>query len=399
MVGLQWGDEGKGKVIDYLAGGYEAVARFNGGSNAGHTVVIGDRKHTFHLVPSGALKGKELLIGAGVAVDPLVLAEELSILPDDVRRRLTVDGRCSLVTPVDREFDAMLEETRGASAIGTTKRGIGPSYALRALRLSPRVTDLIAGFDYAPLAKFYRKLSLDPAGLLGWAEDTKKLLGRLVGNAGARIAQISGEGGSVLFEGSQGSLLDLIHGSYPFVTATHTTASCIPSSMGISPRLAGDALGVTKCYTTRVGGGPFPTEIDGPLADRIRALGKEYGATTGRPRRVGWLDLVSLRYTLALNGASEMAVTKLDVLSQVKEFKVCVAYRRLGAESKDYQDVLAHPDEVEPVYESPFSLHGAAHGDGLGRAGARFVEYLEESLKVKVVLVSHGEERSKTVEL
>ncbi|MDE1853031.1 MAG: adenylosuccinate synthetase [Thaumarchaeota archaeon] len=399
VVGLQWGDEGKGKIIDYLAGRYDAVARFNGGSNAGHTVVIGGMKHTFHLIPSGALKGKELLVGAAVALDPVVMGEELSLLPDDVRRRLLVDGRCGVVSPVDKDFDRMLEEMRGQSAIGTTRRGIGPSYALRALRLTPRVSDLVDGFDFGPLTDFYRKLSLDPAGLISWAEDSKKLLRDMVGNVSSRVAEITEKGGSVLFEGSQGTLLDLMHGSYPYVTSTHTTASYIPSALGIPPSMAGSALGVTKCYATRVGGGPFPTEITGPLADSIRSLGKEYGATTGRPRRVGWLDLVALKYAIALNGATEIAVSKLDVLSQVKDFRVCTSYRYQGKLTTDFQSALGHLDEVEPVYDSPLSIHGASFAGGIPDEISKLIDYLEERLKVRVSLVSHGEERSETIEV
>ncbi len=399
VVGLQWGDEGKGKVVDYIAGKYDAVVRYNGGSNAGHTVVIGQRKHTFHLVPSGALKGKELLIGAGVVLDPAVLGEELALLPDEVRRRLTVDGRCSLVSPADKELDVVLEGMRGASAIGTTRRGIGPSYALRALRLSPRVCDLVSGFDFDPLNQFYRKLGVDPAGLVAWGDDSTKLLSDLVGDVGRRVIEVSEKGGSVLFEGSQGTLLDLLHGSYPFVTGTHTTAAYIPASLGIPTAFAGRPLGVTKCYTTRVGGGPFPSEEKGPLAERIRSLGNEYGATTGRPRRVGWLDLVALKYTIGLNGAKALAVMKLDVLSQVKEFKVCVAYRHQGSETTEFQASLAHLGEVEPVYETPFSLSGSKFDAGLPAEGTKFVEYLEDELKVKVGLVSHGEERTSTIEL
>ncbi len=399
VVGLQWGDEGKGKVVDYLAGGYDAIARYNGGSNAGHTVVIGGRKHTFHLIPSGALKGKELLIGAGVVVDPVVLREELSLLPGDVRQKSLVDGRCSLVSPADKELDVVLEEMRGASAIGTTRRGIGPAYAARALRLSPRVWDLLAGFDFGSLGRFYKKLGVDPAGLLAWAEDSKRLLGSLAGDVAKRISEITEKGSSVLFEGAQGSLLDILHGSYPYVTSTHTTAAYVPAALGISPSMAGKPLGVAKCYTTRVGSGPFPTEEKGQLAERLRSLGNEYGATTGRPRRVGWLDLVALKDAVRLNGAKEVAVTKLDVLSQVKEFKVCVAYRRGGSETTDFQASLGHLEEVEPVFEAPLSLYGAKFGSGLPTEGKKFVEYLEEQLDVRVALVSHGEERSSTIEL
>jgi adenylosuccinate synthase len=375
------------------------VARFNGGSNAGHTVVISGSKHTFHLIPSGALKGKELLIGAGVAVDPVVLGEELSLLPDEVKRRLVVDGRCSVVSPLDKQLDAVLEEMRGSSAIGTTRRGIGPTYAARALRLSPRVSDLIRGFDFGAMVRFYEKLAVDPGGLVSWVAKSKELLGRLLGSASARITEINERGGDVLFEGSQGTLLDLIHGSYPFVTGTHTTASYIPASLGIPPSAAGEPLGVMKCYATRVGSGPFPTEIAGPVADNIRALGREYGATTGRPRRVGWLDLVALKYSIALDGVEKIAVSKLDVLSQVNEFKTCVAYNFQGSETTDFQRSLEHLEEVEPVYESPLSLHGSRYDSGLPEQGKKLVEYLEAELKVSVSLVSHGEERSNTIEL
>ena len=374
------------------------MVRYNGGSNAGHTVVIGGKRHTFHLVPSGALKGKELLVGAAVALDPVILAEELSLLPADVRRKLVVDPRCSLVTPMDKELDAVIEGMRGESAIGTTRRGIGPSYALRALRLTPRVTDLLEGFDFGPLDRFYQKFSIDTAGLIGWGEDASRLLQSLAGSASGRVTTISETGGAVLFEGSQGTLLDLTHGSYPYVTSTHTTSSYVSTALGIPPSMAGKALGVTKCYTTRVGGGPFPSEVKGPLADEIRSLGNEYGATTGRPRRVGWLDLVALKYTIKLNGAEVIAVSKLDVLSQVKEFKVCVAYRHQGTETADFQSSLGHLGEVEPVYETPLSLHGANFDGTLPSEAKRFVEFLEKELDVDVTLISYGEERSKTIE-
>jgi adenylosuccinate synthase len=398
-VGLQWGDEGKGKIVDYLAGDYDAVARYSGGSNAGHTVVIGPRKHTFHLIPSGALKGKELLVGAGVVLDPGVLRDELGLLPDEVRKRLVVDGRCSLVSPADKELDVVLEGMRGASAIGTTRRGIGPSYAMRALRLSPRVSDLMAGFDFASIERFYQKLGVDTAGLAAWAEDSKRLLGSLVGDVGRRVVEITEKDGSVLFEGSQGSLLDLLHGSYPYVTSTHTTAAYIPAALGIPPEMAGKPLGVTKCYTTRVGGGPFPTEVEGLLGERIRSLGNEYGATTGRPRRVGWLDLVALKYAVRLNGTRDLAISKLDVLSQVKEFKICVAYRLQGSETSDFQASLGHLNEVEPVYDTPSSLQGAKFDTGLPPEGKKFVDYIEKSLNVNVALVSYGEERTNTIDL
>lgn len=399
IVGLQWGDEGKGKVVDFLAGEYDAVVRFNGGSNAGHTVVLGGRRHTFHLIPSGALKGKDLLVGPGVAVDPVVLAEELALLPSEVKQKLLVDGRCCLVTPQDKELDGAIEVMRGTSAIGTTRRGIGPAYALRALRLSPRVSDLSAGFDYGPLRSFYEKFGLETEGLLGWAEDSRAFLTGLTGDVSARVTTITDSGGSVLFETSQGTLLDLLHGSYPYVTATHTVSTYVAASLGLPTSYAGETMGVMKCYTTRVGGGPFPTEEDGPVGENIRSLGNEYGATTGRPRRVGWLDLVALRYAIRINGVKNVAISKVDVLSKVKEFKVCIAYRYAGTETRDFQGSLGHLGEIEPVYESPFSLNGAEFAQGLPAEGKKLVKYIEDSLGVSVSLVSHGEERSRTIEL
>jgi len=399
VVGLQWGDEGKGKLVDYLADQFDAVARFNGGSNAGHTVVIGDKKHTFHLVPSGALKGRELLIGAGVALDPSVLGEELLILPENVRRKLLIDARCSLVSPLDKEFDAVLEKMRGTSAIGTTRRGIGPAYAARALRLSPRVVDLFGDPKFADISRFYSSLGVDPSALPEWIEESKRVVAGLVGDVGSRVVEIGKRGGSVLFEASQGTLLDLLHGSYPFVTSSHTVVSYVPAGLGIPPSEAGEPLGVLKCYTTRVGSGPFPSEIKDHTSDQIRSVGNEYGATTGRPRRVGWLDLVALKYAVGLNGVKNIAISKLDVLSEVREFRVCVSYRHMGSETSNFHGSLGYLSEVEPVYESPFTMYGARYDSGLPTQAKKLVDYLEQALGVCVTLVSHGEERLRTIEL
>ncbi|MDG7005983.1 MAG: adenylosuccinate synthase [Nitrososphaerota archaeon] len=400
VVGLQWGDEGKGKLVDYLAGDFEGVVRFNGGSNAGHTVVVGRKRHTFHLIPSGAFKGKKLMVGAGVVLDPAILSEELDLLSrEGVKPGLIVDGRCTLVSPAEREFDRTMEEMRGSSPIGTTGRGIGPAYAMRAFRLAPRVSDMLAGFDLEPLERFYSSFGVAGAGLQEWARNARRLLKRLVGNVSESIEEINSEGGSVLFESSQGTLLDLLHGSYPYVTSTHTVASYVPASIGISPSMAGDVLGLMKCYTTRVGAGPFPTEVKGKLGDSIREAGNEYGATTGRPRRVGWLDLVALKYAVKLNGASAVAISKMDVLAKVREPKVCVAYRLDGSELTDFQKSLGRLGDVEPVLESRHSLHGARFGRALPSQAKRLVDYLEGELGVEVKMVSHGAERSRTIEL
>ena len=362
-------------------------------------MVLGTRKFTFHLVPSGALKGKELLIGAGVAVDPEILGDELSLLPPGVRARLLVDGRATLVSPLEKEFDSKLEKLRGASALGTTKRGIGPAYAMRAFRLSPTVSDLLEGNSISPLSAFYRSMGLATRSLPAWMKSSAKLLSKMSGDVGARVIERTESGGSVLFEGSQGTLLDILHGSYPYVTSSHTLATYVATSIGIPQSLSGEPLGVMKCYTTRVGSGPFPTEVGGRLGERVRRIGNEYGATTGRPRRVGWLDLVSLRHAVRLNGVRKVAISKLDVLAGVKEFKICTAYKYLGAETGDFQRSIPHLGEVEPVLASPLSLYGSKFDGPLPRQAKALVELVEKELGVEVRMLSHGEERSRTIEL
>jgi adenylosuccinate synthase len=400
IVGLQWGDEGKGKLVDYLADRYDGVARFNGGSNAGHTVVIGDRKFVFHLVPSGVIQGKRLFIGAGVALDPVILNEELALLGKNLlKANLLVDERCTLVSPMEKELDAFLESLRGAAALGTTRRGIGPAYAMRALRLTPRAGDLFGAFDTTPASRYYSSLGLRSEKQGEWFDLARNTLHGLVGDAAAEIDEICDGGGSVIFEGSQGSLLDVLHGSYPHVTSSQTLASSMPGCLGISAKRIGKVLGVAKCYTTRVGAGPFPTEIEGPLGEQIRGLGAEYGATTGRPRRVGWLDLVALSYAAKINGLDEIAITKADVMAGVKELRVCVAYKHEGSETTDFQRSIGHLGRVEPVYEELGSLLGAGFEGDIPAAVRRLVEFLESRLRVRVGIVSYGQDRSNTIEL
>ena len=401
IVGLQWGDEGKGKIVDYYADRFRAVVRYNGGSNAGHTIVINGRTFVFHLLPSGSLKSKKLLIGPGVALDPLILEDELTMLAKEGGQAdLTVDARCTLVTPLEKEMDSFIEGLRGAEAIGTTKRGIGPSYAMRALRLTPRAGDLANGeFDLSSAVSFYRSFLKEIPDLGPWKERAKRVLAGRTGDVGGQVMALNEAGHSVMFEGAQGTLLDLAFGTYPYVTGSHTLASYVPAGLGIPASALGDVMGVAKAYTTRVGGGPFPTEDKEEVGERIRREGKEYGATTGRPRRVGWLDLVALKYAVKLNGARAVAISKMDVLANVKESKVCVAYRLNGSELGDFQKSLGHLDEVEPVYQSKYSLYGAEFGRTLPAQAKRLIDYLEDELRVKVKMVSYGEERSRTIEL
>ncbi len=400
IVGLQWGDEGKGKIVDFYADRFEGVVRYNGGSNAGHTIVIGGRTFVFHLLPSGSLKKKKLLIGPGVALDPLTLESELGLVRGEGGEAdLLIDDRCTLVTPFEMQMDAFIEGLRGDDALGTTKRGIGPSYAMRALRLTPRAGDLANGtFDMQNAISFYETFMKDLPEIDTWKAEAKRVLQGRTGDVGQKIMEMNESGSSVLFEGAQGVLLDLVFGTYPYVTGAHTIATYVPAGLGIPNSSLGDVMGVAKAYTTRVGGGPFPTEVLGEAGDRIRTVGKEYGATTGRPRRVGWLDIVGLKYAVRLNGVSELALTKLDILTRVKEMKVCVAYSIDGAETSDFSKALPRLARAKPVYLDMPSFFGLELEEGgLPGPAEKLVEFLEDELKVKVTLVSLGEERSATL--
>jgi len=313
---------------------------------------------------------------------------------------LMVDERCTLVTTLEKEMDSFIEGLRGANAIGTTKRGIGPSYAMRALRLTPRAGDLVNGsFDMSSAIAFYGSFLKDIPDLSDWKDKSRDVLRGKLGDVGGKVMELNETGHSVMFEGAQGTLLDLIFGTYPYVTGAHTIASYVPAGLGIPNSALGDVMGVAKAYTTRVGGGPFPTEIDDETGEKIRKEGKEYGATTGRARRVGWLDLVGLKYAVRLNGVSELALTKLDILTKVKEMKVCMSYSIDGEETDDFSRALPRLADVKPVYQDMRSFFGLEMRENhLPQAAEQLLEFLEEELKVKVTLVSTGEERSATMQ-
>jgi len=363
--------------------------------------VVGGTTYRFHLVPSGAVKRKKLLIGAGVVLDPVILKGELGLLSKmGVKADLLVDGRCSLVSPLEKEFDGYLEGLRGSSAIGTTRMGIGPAYAARALRISPRAMDLFSRrFDLQHMIRFYRGVLGKRPDLWRWLRQSRSLLRTRLGDVSAAVNSINERGGAVLFEGANGSMLDLQHGTYPYVTSSSTLASYAHASLGLPPKPTTSVLGVTKAYTTRVGGGPFPSEQKGKIGDRIRRYGNEFGTTTGRPRRTGWLDLVALRYAVRLNGAAELVLSKIDVLSKVKIPQVCVAYRREGSESDDFYRFMGNLDGVRPVYHSLPSFYGAEFRDGIPGAARKLIEMIERKTGATVKLLSYGEERTRTVEL
>ncbi len=407
IVGLQWGDEGKGKIVDYICPNYDAVVRYQGGSNAGHTVNVGGIKYVFHLIPSGLLRMKKLFIGPGVVVDPIVLKEEVEKAKMMTQKLdLTVDLRATVVTPLHRWLDGYLEELRGSSAVGTTRRGIGPAYAERALRIAPTVSDVLTKgkemFDIS--SKLFKwKGEVDE-----WLKTAKEVLSAFAGNVGLKLQEIMDKGGSLLFEGAQGSLLDIIYGTYPYVTAVHTLASYACIGAGIPLGSIDEVIGVMKAYQTRVGKGPFPTEVKDEIGNVIRERGGEYGATTGRPRRIGWLDLVSIRYTAKLNNARKIALTKVDVLGGLKGVKIAIAYRIDGREVEDFPADIELLSRVEPVYEEIEPLPKLDKGEwaricksgwsSLPHEVKRFVEFIEDKVKAEISIISVGEERGLTIE-
>ncbi len=413
IVGLQWGDEGKGKVIDRLAEEAGFVARYAGGNNAGHTVWVGEERYVLHLIPGGILhEGKVNLIGRGVVVDLHALEEEMAGLEArgvPVRERLRVDGRVHLIFPFHRELDAMAEVWRGAGRIGTTGRGIGPTYADKVARTGIRLADVLDEQSFAVrfeallaekaaiAEKVYGRRLEDPARI---AEDVRAAAERLrplVVDGGALLQRADAAGERILFEGAQGSMLDLDGGTYPFVTSSWTGTWGIFGGTGFPPHRLERAFAVAKAYCTRVGEGPFPTEEHGPLGERLREQGNEYGATTGRPRRCGWFDTVQARYAARANGLQGVVITNLDVLSGFARLPVAVAYRLPdGRVVEDWPAELGCSalDAVEPVYEElpgwDEDLTAARSLDDLPKAARAYVDFLAERLGVPIVSLSVG---------
>jgi adenylosuccinate synthase len=416
IVGAQWGDEGKGKIVDLLAQRSDLVCRYQGGPNAGHTIRVGEDVFKLRHLPSGVIAGKECAIGAGCVVDPEELVAELDGLAE---RGLSTDGirlsgNAHLIMPWHRALDQASERRLGSLQIGTTRRGIGPAYADKAARLGIRVQDLL---DPKILRE---KIAVALAEKNVWLErvygiapiDLEELVARYEGCAQRLRPHIADtslladralrEGKHVLFEGAQGTLLDLDHGTYPFVTSSNPLAGEAATSFGIGPTRIDAVVGVAKAYVTRVGEGPFPTEIEGPDQDRVRTLGAEFGTVTGRERRCGWLDLVALRFAARLNGFTSLALTKLDVLSAFAEIPVCVAYRlRDGSETDEFPAHQSDFHHCQPVYEVLAGwgepLDDADDFAALPAAARRYVELVEGVLGVPVLLVGTGAEREQVL--
>ena len=407
IVGAQWGDEGKGKIVDLLAQSSEFVCRYQGGPNAGHTIVSGGETFKLHHVPSGILyEGKTSVIGAGCVVDPMLLVEEL----DGLEARgistegLRLSGNAHLIMPWHVAIDSASEHRLGRLQIGTTRRGIGPAYADKAARLGIRVQDILhpkilrQKFETA-LAEKNRLLDepLEPADLADRMEACAARLRPYVADTSLLVERALKAGQKVLLEGAQGTLLDLDHGTYPFVTSSNPVAGAAATGIGIGPTRIESVIGVAKAYVTRVGEGPFPTEIEGPDQARVRELGEEYGTTTGRERRCGWLDLVGLRFAARVNGMTSLALTKLDVLSTFAEIPVCVRYRLPdGTETDEFPSHQSDFHHAKPVYEVLPGWQEPLDGS-LPPAAQRYVEFVEEALELDVIMVGTGADRESVI--
>ncbi len=419
VVGLQWGDEGKGKIVDYLSKNADVVARYQGGPNAGHTVVINNEKFILHLIPSGILyKGKICIIGNGVVVDPYALIEEIDGLKKrsvEIDKNLFLSKNAHLIMPYHIIIDRENERLKGAKSIGTTGRGIGPAYCDKAGRTGIRIADLLypelfkeklkSNLFYVNflLENLYNVQKLDMESIYREYMEYAEKLKEYISDTDIIINKMLSENKNVLFEGAQGTLLDIDHGTYPYVTSSNAIAGGACTGLGIGPTKISKVLGVVKAYTTRVGGGPFPTEIKDSLGDKIREKGGEYGATTGRPRRCGWIDLVVLRHSIMINGVTGIAITKLDILDDLDVIKICTSYRYNGNIFYDFPKESNVFEKCEPVYEEvegwKTSTAGIKIFNHLPRAAKKYIEKIESMLNVEVNLISTGQRREELIEL
>src|SRR5688572_27780455 len=414
VLGAQWGDEGKGKIVDMLTPHFAAVARYQGGHNAGHTVYVDGKKFVLHLIPSGILHaGVTCVIGNGVVIDPQALfkeVDELRQLGIDVDGRLMVSEKAHIILPYHRELDVLSEARRGERKIGTTSRGIGPAYEDKIGRRGIRVCDLLG--DRNALAeevrenvsarnRIIRESTLDWKPLFDQVVADGERMRPWVGDVSLFLHRLIKEGKPVMFEGAQATLLDIDHGTYPFVTSSNASVGGVCTGLGLPPRAIGGVLGVAKAYTTRVGEGPLPTELSGELADRLRESGQEYGASTGRPRRCGWFDAVVVRYSARINGLDAVALTKLDVLDGLPEVLVCTGYRTSSGTITEFPADLRLLAGAEAIYErmpgwtSP--TKGATRFEDLPGEAQRYVRKLEELTGVACAIISTGSDRRETI--
>lgn len=413
LLGLQWGDEGKGKIVDALSPGYDVVARFQGGPNAGHSLEINNVKHVLHLIPSGIFHPDKLnIIGNGVVLDPAVFMQEIEhigVPSDELRKRLVISGKAHLILPTHRILDTAYENSKGNSKIGSTLKGIGPAYTDKAGRNGLRAGDILKD-HFKDLYQQHINHHIDilknfgfsydlQAYEQGWFEGIELLKSFRIENTEYLVNELAAGGKRILAEGAQGTMLDLDFGSYPFVTSSNTISAGACTGLGISPRLVGEIFGIFKAYCTRVGSGPFPTELFDSTGDLLRNKGCEYGATTGRPRRCGWLDLPALRYAIMLNGVTKLFMTKSDVLSGFETIKICKSYLRDN--NKSHEILFDSTVKTDLVYEEfegwNEDLSQIRDFNKLPVNLRRYIEYIEKETGVPISLISVGPERNETI--
>jgi adenylosuccinate synthase len=420
VTGTQWGDEGKGKVVDLLAAEVDVVVRFHGGNNAGHTLVVDGEKTILNLIPSGILNaGTVCMMGPGMVIDPEVLIHEVDTLrgrgylADDAALRLSEQAH--IIMPFHRQIDLARERERGADSIGTTGRGIGPAYEDKMARIGIRVGDLLDEEAFPEIlarvvAVKNRYLTgtlgeppTDAAALGECCREYRRRLRPFVSDTGAELRAALAQGKRALLEGAQGVMLDVDHGTYPFVTSSNTVAGAAAAGAGLPPRALDRVVGITKAYTTRVGGGPFPTELSGSLGERLRADGEEFGATTGRPRRCGWFDAVVVRHAVALSGVDGLAITKADVLTGLDPLRVCVGYELDGRRTERLPVTVSAWERVRPVYEDlpgwTEPIGDVRDLDALPTNARRYLERLSTLVGAPMVIVSVGPGREQTMRL
>lgn len=412
LLGLQWGDEGKGKVVDVLTPGYDVVARFQGGPNAGHTLEFGGQKYVLRSIPSGIFQGGKMnIIGNGVVLDPILFrqeAENLAASGHDLTRQLCISKKTHLIMPTHRMLDAAYEAAKGDAKIGTTGKGIGPAYTDKVSRNGLRVGDLLFGFDekYAIAKKKHESVlrslnfGYDITALeKEWFEALEYLKQFRLIDSEHVINHLLKEDKSILAEGAQGTMLDVDFGSYPFVTSSNTICAGACTGLGVAPRNIGEVYGIFKAYCTRVGAGPFPTELFDETGETLCTLGHEFGSVTGRKRRCGWIDLVALKYAVMINGVSQLIMMKSDVLDGLDTIKACVAYQIDGQETEEFPfDICG---EVEPVYvEMPgwkTDMTKMTSEDEFPEEFNAYVNFLEEELEVPIKIISVGPDREQTI--
>lgn len=422
LLGLQWGDEGKGKIVDFLSEKYDVIARFHGGANAGHTLKIANMTHVLHLIPSGIFHQEKInIIGSGVVLDPFILKEEsdgLKNLNINCVKSVLISKSAHLILPSHRMLDAVYEQSKGSAKIGSTMKGIGPTYTDKVSRNGLRVGDILSD-NFIDAYNALKEQHLRIAGMYGfdvksfaiekmpfeeyekeWLQSIEFLKTFQLIDCSSTINRYLAEGKSVLAEGAQGTMLDIEYGTYPYVTSSNTITAGVCTGLGVSPHKIGRVFGIAKAYCTRVGEGPFPTELSDEVGEKLRLKGMEFGATTGRPRRCGWIDLAQLKYAVMINGVTNLIITKSDVLNSFSSVKACVAYKANGEVLEDFPFNLLTA-EIEPQYKEfegwCTDLPSAGGLDGLPSKFKDYMAFIEKFLEVKISVISVGPDRSETI--